>query len=88
VLVKFHEEDADGLPIDIDNWQLSDKSIILRGFVTLKSDANEAGVRKAITDAIQLKYPTFMPPDLEFLKANRRKLTRPVNCQEYSFQQI
>ena len=88
MLVKFHEEDADGLPIDIDNWQLSDESIILRGFVTLKSDANEAGVRKAITDAIQLKYPAVTPPDLVFLKANRRKLTRPVNCQEYSFQQI
>ena len=75
MLVKFHEEDADGLPIDIDNWQLSDESIILRGFVTLKSDANEAGVRKAITDAIQLKYPAVTPPDLVFLKANRRKLT-------------
>ena len=39
-------------------------------------------------DAIQLRYPAFTPPDLEFLKANRRKLTRPVNCPEYSFQQI
>jgi hypothetical protein len=41
-----------------------------------------------VRKAIQLKYSAVMPPDLEFLKANRRKLTRPVNCQEYSFQQI
>ena len=88
VLVKYPEQDADGLPIDIDNWQLSDECIVLRGFVTLKSEANEAAVRKAIADAIQLKYPNVTPSDLEFLKANRRKLTRPVNCQEYSFKQI
>ncbi len=88
VLVKYPEQDADGLPIDFDNWQLSDECIVLRGFVTLKSEANEAAVRKAIADAIQLKYPNVTPSDLEFLKANRRKLTRPVNCQEYSFKQI
>ena len=88
VLVKFPDEDSDGLPIDVDNWQLSDECITLRGFVTLKSEADESAVRKAIAEAIQLKYPNVTPRDFEFLKANRRKLTRPVNCREYSFKQI
>ena len=88
VLVKFPDEDSDGVPIDVDSWQLSDECITLRGFVTLKSEADESAVRKAIPEAIQLKYPNVTPRDLEFLKANRRKLTRPVNCREYSFQQI
>ena len=52
VLVRFAEEDTDGLPIDVDNWQLSDECMILRGFVMLKSKADEAAVRKAIADAI------------------------------------
>ena len=59
-----------------------------QGFCYLKSEADESAVRKAIAEAIQLKYPNVTVRDCEFLKANRRKLTRPVNCWEYSFKQI
>ena len=37
-------------------------------------------IRKVLSDAIQMKYPTVASKDLVFLEANRRRLTQPVNC--------
>ena len=71
--------------LNLKNWMLSDENIVLRGLVTLNLEANELAVRKALCDAIQLKYLAVGCNDIVFLKANRRKLTEPVNCDEYSF---
>ena len=57
----------------------------MQGFITLSSEDDEQAIRKALSDAIQMKYPAV---DLVFLKANRRRLTQPVNCHEYSFKQV
>jgi len=56
----------------------------LRGLITLNSGANELAVTKAVCDGIQLKYPSVGCKDIAFPEANRRKLTDPVNCNEYS----
>ena len=56
---------------------LTDENIVLRGLVTLNTEDNEVAVRKALCDAIQLQYPAVGCQDIMFLKANRRKLTKP-----------
>ena len=91
VLVRVDDEDDEEAysdSVDSDNWMLRDESIVLRGFITLSSEDNEQAIRKALSDAIQMKYPAVASKDLVFLKANRRRLTQPVNCHEYSFKQV
>lgn len=84
VLVKVDDENEDS----DSTLMLTDDSIVLRGFITLDQEASEMDVRKALSDAINMKYPVVAGQDLVFLKANRRRLSQPVNCHEYSFKQI
>jgi len=86
VLVWLDDENGDD--VKPESWMLTDETNALRGLVTLNSEANEQAVRKALCDAIQLKYPSVACQDIVFLKAIRRKLTQPVNCDEYSFKQV
>ena len=86
VLMRFDDENDEDLKPE--HWMLTDENIVLRGLVTLNLEANELAVRKALCDAIQLTYPAVGCNDIVFLKANRRKLTKPVNCGEYSFKQV
>ena len=91
VLLRLDDEDDEELISDSvhpDSWMLTDESTVLRGFVTLSSEDNEEAIRKALSDAIQMKYPAVAGNDLVFLKANRRRMTQPVNCHEYSFKQV
>ena len=91
VLLRLDDEDDEELNSDSvhsDSWMLTDESTVLRGFVTLCSEDNEEAIRKALSDAIQMKYPAVASNDLVFLKANRRRITQPVNCHEYSFKQV
>ena len=85
VLVRFDDENDDDVNSDA---MLTDENTVLRGFISLNTSANELAVRKALSDAIQMKYPAVASQDLVFLKANRRRLTQPVNCHEYSFKQV
>ena len=90
VLLRLDDEDDEELNSDSvhsDSWMLTDESTVLRGFVTLSSEDNEEAIRKALSDARQMKYPAVAGNDLVFLKANRRR-TQPVNCHEYSFKQV
>ena len=82
------DEEAYSDSVHSDSWMLTDESIVLRGFITLKSEDNEQAIRKALSDAIQMKYPAVASKDLVFLKASRRRLTQPVNCDEYTFKQV
>ena len=91
VLLRLDDEDDEELNSDSvhsDSWMLTDESTVLRGFLTLSSEDNEEAIRKALSDAIQMKYPAVASNDLVFLKANRRRITQPVNCHEYSFKQV
>ena len=72
VLVRFDDENDDDVNSDT---ILTDENTVLRGFISLNTEANELAVRKALSDAIQMKYPVVASQDL----------TQPVNCHEYSF---
>lgn len=65
-----------------DSLMLTYERTVLRGFVTPSSNDNEHAIRKALSDAIQMKYPAVASEDPVFLKANRRRLTKLVNCHE------
>ena len=80
MLVRVDDEDeAYSDSVHCDSWMLRDKSTVLRGFITLSSEDNEQAIRKALSDVIQMKYPAVASKGLVFLKANRRRLTQPVN---------
>ena len=52
------------------------------------STDGEAEVRSKIGNAIILKHPLVGNRDFVFLRANRRKLSIPVSCGEYSYKQV
>ena len=41
--------------VHFDSWMLTDESTVLRGFVTLSWEDNEEAIRKAMSDATQMK---------------------------------
>lgn len=91
VLLRLDDEDDEELYSDSahsESWMVTDESTVLRGFVTLSSEDNEEAIRKSLSDAIQMKYPAVAGNDLVFLKANRRRITQPVNCHEYLLKQV
>ena len=67
---------------------MSEELIRLRGFIQIGSNATEYDIRKAICEAINKKHPLVSQDDFEFLKANRRKLMKPISSGEYNFNQI
>ena len=75
------EENQENLAINHDN-------IVLRGFVNLSTTDGEAEIRSKIGDAIRLKYPLVGNRDFVFLRANRRRLSTPVSCEEYTYKQV
>ncbi|XP_067056135.1 uncharacterized protein [Acropora muricata] len=86
VLMCFDDENDEDLKPE--NWRLTEENMVLRGLVTLNLEADELAVRKALCGAIQIKHPAVGCNDIVFLKANRRKLTEPVNRDEFSFKQV
>ena len=71
-----------------ENLSINHDNILLRGFVNLVSTDGEADIRSKIGDAIRLKHPLIGNRDFVFLRANRRKLSIPVSCGEYSYKQV
>ena len=80
----YVEDDDD----DEENLSINHDNILLRGFVNLVSTDGEAEIRSKIGDAIRLKHPLAANGDFVFLRANRRKLSIPVSCGEYSYKQV
>ena len=81
-------------PVDYDDEEpgetmlLSEEVIVLRGFLQIYSNASESDIRKSICDVVNQKYPLVSSNDFEFMKANRRKLTKPISCEDYDFKQL
>ena len=75
------DDEEESLSINHDN-------ILLRGFVNLVNTDGEDDIRSKIGDAIRLKYPLVGNRDFVFLRANRRKLSTPVSCEEYMYKQV
>ena len=84
VFLSFEEEDGH----DGKAFLLDDHAIKLRGFVSLDSFMDEKQIRNRFEEAIQLEYPTVPGRYFEFLKANGRKLTKPVLAGEFTFKEI
>ena len=73
---------------DEENLSINHDNILLRGFVNLVNTDGEADIRSKIGDAIKLKYSLVGNRDFVFLRANRRKLSTPVSCEEYTYKQV
>ena len=73
---------------DDEEFVINNNNILLRGFVHLVSTDGEAEVHRKIGDAVRLKYPLVSNNDFVFLRANRRKLSKPVTCEEYAYKQV
>ena len=71
-----------------DNWAISNDIVLLRGLVDISTDSKEDDIRKEIGNAVRLKFPAVNDTDFEFLRATRRKLSKPVNCRGYDFKQL
>ena len=71
-----------------ENLSINHDNILLRGFVNFVNTDGEADIRSKIGDAIRLKYPLVGNRDFVFLRANRRKLSTPVSCEEYMYKQV
>ena len=71
-----------------ENLSINHDNILLRGFVNFVSTDGEEQIRSKIGDAIRLKHPLVGNGDFVFLRANRRKLSIPVSCGEYSYKQV
>jgi hypothetical protein len=54
-------------------------SIAFRGIVTLNSIMTEENIRACLAEAIVIKFLSVVPQDLDFLKANRRKISMLEN---------
>ena len=65
-----------------------DRMIVLRGFIEISKTASESDIRGKLGEAIRIKYPIISDTDFHFVRANRRKISRPVSVGEYNFQQV
>ena len=70
------------------SWSLSDDKVLLRGIIEIVGTSKEADIREQIGKAIRVKYSSVCNNDFEFLRACRRKLSKPVNCGDFDFKQI
>lgn len=73
---------------DGDAMAVAEENVALRGFIQLSSNDKEVDIRKKIGEALRLKFPCVVDRDFEFLRANRRRLSKPVTCEEYDFKQV
>ena len=69
-------------------WSLSEDKVLLRGIIEIDSACKEIEIREQIGKAVRMKYANISNDDLQFLRATRRKLSKPVNCGSFDFKQI
>ncbi len=82
VLLQTEESDDKGVIVFEENM------VALRGFIGLTKDASEKVIRSKLGEAIRIKFPMVTDTDFEFVRANRRRITKPVSVGEYNFHQI
>ena len=69
-------------------WSLSEDKVLLRGIIEIDSACKEIEICEQIGKAVRMKYANISNDDLQFLRATRRKLSKPVNCGSFDFKQI
>ena len=62
--------------------------VVLRGFIETTSQASEKDIRHKLGEDIRLKFPLVTDAYFEFVRANRRRMTKPVYVGEYNYQQV
>ena len=72
--------------VEKDTMLFLESMVSLRGLIEITA-ANEE-IRRELGQAIRLKFPMVTNNDFEFVRANRRRITKPVSCNEYNYQQI
>ena len=82
VLLQTEESDDKGILV------FEESMVALRGFIDIPKDANEKVIRGKLGEAIRMKFPMVTDTDFEFVRANRRRITKPVSVGEYNFSQI
>jgi hypothetical protein len=81
--VLFQIEDSEN-----DTWLFSESMVAIRGFIEIPTTASEEDIRTDLCKAIQLKFPMVSKNDFEFVRADRRRITKPVCCNEYNYNQV
>ena len=74
--------------VENESWAITDENTALRGLIEVTTVSKEAEIRAEIGKATRLKYPMVNDGDFEFLRATRRKLSKPVSCLSYDYEQI
>ena len=76
------------ISVGSESWAITDDNILLRGLVDVTTTSKEDEIRAEIGKAIRSKYPMITDSDFEFLRATRRKLSKPVNIQSYDYPHV
>ena len=66
----------------------SESMVAIRGFIEIPTTASKEDIRTELCKAIRLKFPMVSKNDFEFVRANRRKISKPVSCNEYNYNQV
>ena len=74
--------------VENESWPITDENTALRGLIEVTTVSKEAETRTEIGKATRFKYPMVNDGDFEFLRATKRKLSKPVSCQSYDYEQI
>ena len=82
--VLLHLEDS----CENDTLLFSESMVAIRVFIEMLTTASEEDIRTELCKAIQLKFAMVSKNDFEFVRANRRRTTKPVSCNEYNYNQV
>ena len=78
VLVSLGDEDED-------EWTISNDKIMLRTLIQLSPESSEADIQSKLGEVMRLKFPTVADSDFVCLRAIRRKLSIPVTCDSFAY---
>ena len=82
--VLLHIEDSG----ENDTLLFLESMVAIPGFIEIPTTASEEDIRTELCKAIQLKFPMVSKNDFEFVRTNRRRITKPVSCNEYNYNQV
>ena len=71
-----------------DEWVISSENTVLRGLIEINTSSTEAEIRREICKATKLQYPLIEDHHFVFLRANRRRVSIPLNCRGFDYKQL
>ena len=74
--------------VENESWAITDENTALRGLIEVTTVSKGKEIRAEIGKATRFKYPMVNDGDFEFLRDTRRKLSKPVSCLSYDYEQI